>query len=175
MRFFWICVVSLGLFAQTQKTQIMQTYTYQITQGDIKQENKNQLIQLKILSKELLDFINANQLEGRLERQVVKFHDAYTEFTASSQSIHSYSNSANTKLRFNFRQMIYDLEYVGEATYTVKNAISPIKNLTNCDIVIQKTLSSSNDAKKDFVINLDNQYHFGQVLATYKYLRCAKD
>ncbi|WP_027326759.1 hypothetical protein [Helicobacter pametensis] len=173
MRFVWLCALMMYMYGGAQKAQIIQTYTYQAEYTDFKQRLRDGGVEIQIQSKPLLDFLNSNELEGRMERQVVRFNDAYTEFKASHQMIHTYSNSSTSKLKFNFTQMIYELEYIGDATYRVKNAIELIDDVTKCRFLIQKTMTSLIDSRKDFVINLDNQYYLGKVLATYRYLRCS--
>lgn len=177
MRFLWICILclwSVSLFAEVQKAQIIQTYAYEVKDGDFKQRVTDEGIEIYIQSKDLLDFINADNLEGKMERQVVCFDDAYTEFKTSPQEIRAYSNVSNAKLKFNFTQVIYELDYIGDSTYKVKNAIQEIAEISQCKVLIQKTLTNLIDGRKDFVINLDNQRYFGKVLETHRYLQCSK-
>lgn len=177
MRFVCFCILSAWsacLLAQVQKAQIIQTYAYQVEMEDFVQKMKDGEIQIEIKSSALFKFLNFDELEGKMERQVVKFNDAYTEFTATPRVLHGYSNSLNTKLKFNFRHMIYELEYIGGANYRIKNATEMIADITQCKFLLQKTLTNLIDARKDFVINLDSQRYFGKVLATRRYLQCTK-
>lgn len=175
MRLAWLCFLFLFLNADVQKAQIVQTYIYQIQKGDFKQELKNGEVQLIVRSKSLLEFMTSNHPKDKIEKQVVRFNDGYVEFKSSDQAIHTYTNATNNKLHFNLSYMIYELEYIGPSTYRIKNALKPIPNPTQCDILIQKTLTSRVDAKKDFVINLDSQHYFSKVLLTNQILRCVKN
>lgn len=176
MRFIWVCLMCvLGwLDGKTQKPQIIQTYIYPANQDDFTQEIRGGQVQIEIRSKELLDFMTSNQLENRLEKQVVSVNSGYTEFKSSDQIIHTYSNSLNTRLRFDLAYNIYELEYLGGGSYRIKNINGMLDETKQCDFVIQKTLTDSINAKKDFVINLNNHYYFSRVLATHRFLQCAR-
>lgn len=170
-----LCLLSFVLNLYAQQAQIIQTYVYQIQEGDFKQEVKNGEVQLKIESRPLLEFMTSNHPKDKIEKQLVRFNDAYVEFKSSNQTIHTYMNAMNSKLQFNLSYIIYELEYIQSLTYRIKNALKPIPNPSQCSILIQKTLTSHNSAKRDFVINLDSQLYFSKVLLTKKILRCAKN
>lgn len=175
MRFLWVCLLLMGwVSAQTQKAQIIQTYIYPVNKNDFTQEIKNGQLQIKIQSKELLDFMSSNDLKDRLQRQIVKMNTSYTEFKSSDQIIHTYANSLNPKLRFNLAYNIYELEYLGSGSYGIKNIDGLVDEAKQCDFVIQKTLTNSIHARKDFVINLDNSYYFSKVLSTQQFLQCVR-
>lgn len=176
MRFLWVCLwCVLGLLdAETQKTQIIQTYIYPANKSDFSQKIEKGQVQIKIQSKDLLDFMASNDLKDRLQRQVVRMNASYTEFKSSDQIIHTYSNSLNPRLRFNLAYNIYELEYLGNGSYRIKNIDGLIDEKKQCDFVIQKTLTNAVGAKRDFVINLDNYYYFSKVLATHQFLQCAR-
>lgn len=176
MRFLWVCLWCVWgwMNAEIQKPQIIQTYIYPANKDDFTQEIKKGQVQIKIQSKSLLDFMASNDLKDRLQRQVVKMNASYTEFKSSDQIIHTYSNSINPKLRFNLTYNIYELEYLGNGSYGIKNIDGLIDETKQCDFVIQKTLTNSINPKKDFVINLDNYYYFSKVLATQRFLQCVR-
>lgn len=176
MRFLWVCLLCMSgwVNAEIQKPQIIQTYIYPANKNDFTQEMKNGEVQIKIQSKGLLDFMSSNDLKDRLQRQVVKMNASYTEFKSSDQIIHTYANSLNQKLRFNLAYNIYELEYLGNGSYRIKNIDGLIDEAKQCDFVIQKTLTNSIHANKDFVINLDNSYYFSKVLATHQFLQCVR-
>lgn len=174
MRFVWVCLLCVSVYAKIQKPQIVQTYIYPANQNDFTQEVKNGQTEITIRSQGLLDFMTSNELKGKLERQLVRVNAGYTEFKSSDQMIHTYSNSSNSKLRFNLTYHIYELEYLGGANYKIRNIDGLIDEDRQCDFVIQKTLTNAIDAKKDFVINLDNSYFFSSVLATHRFLQCMR-
>lgn len=174
MRLLLGCFLLFLLDAEVQKAQIVQTYVYQPQNGEFTQELKNGKVQLSIHSKALLEFMNSNHPENNIEKQVVRFNNTYTEFKSSSKIIHDYTNALNERLNFNLSYMIYALEYLNRSTFMVKNISKPIRNLEQCNFLIQKTLTSLINGNKDFVINLDNQYYFSKVLSTSKILRCVK-
>lgn len=168
--FFLLLISNAGI----QRAQISQTYTFKIKPTDclLKQEGKD--IYLQISSVELENFLNSATPQTSLNIQSVRFGDGYTEFKTENKDISTYANSSTSRLNPDLQKIIFDLEKINEKTFKVKHMTKPIDDITQCQVIVQKSLTSLIEGKRDFVINLNNQYYFDKLIATQKFLQCLK-
>lgn len=162
-------------FPQIQRAKISQTYAYETTHQDFSQQKKDDEIYIQILSTPLLEFMESNHPQAKIDTQSVRLNGTFTEFQTSNKNLRTYSNSSNNNqtLKFNFGDIIFELEKIDEKLYRLKHA-TDLLNTAQCKIILQKDLTSVIDGTKDFVINLDNQYYFSKVLATRRFIQCKK-
>lgn len=172
---YWLIFLSFFclVYPQFQKAKITQSYTYQAKEGDFLQIQKDGKIYIKIISSSLLDFLNSKNPHNTLATQTVRLNGTWTEFQSSNQNVKSYSNSNEFQHRFNLKDIAYQLEEVEENLFYLLHATSPI-NIDECKFVIQKDLINTLAGKRDFVINLNNQYYFDKLIASYRFIQCKK-
>lgn len=174
---YWLIFLSLFVcsFAEIQRAKISQTYAYEASPQDFSQQKQNNEVFIQILSSPLLEFMESNHPQAKIDTQSVRLNGTFTEFQTSNKNLRTYSNSSNNSyhFKFNFGDIVFELEKIDEKTYRLKHATELI-NTTQCKFILQKDLTSIVDGSKDFVINLDNQYYFSKVLATHRYIQCKK-
>lgn len=173
----WLVFLSFFCCAypEIQRAKISQTYAYEAKEEEFIQNKQNDEILLTILSKPLLDFIQSTHPQAKIDTQSVRLNGTFTEFQTSNKNLRTYSNSTSDayRFKFNFGDVIFELEKVDEKTYRLKHA-KELLDTTQCRFILQKDLTSVIDGTKDFVINLDNQYYFSKVLATHRFIQCKK-
>ncbi|RDU69419.1 hypothetical protein CQA62_01870 [Helicobacter cholecystus] len=171
------CLIFLSLFcfifSQIQRAKITQSYVYEAKEGDFIQTQKDGEIYLQITSPSLLDFLNSKNPHNTLATQTVRLNGTWTEFQSHDENVKSYSNSNEFQHRFNLKAIAYRLQEVESNVFKLMYATQPIK-IEHCKFVIQKDLINTLAGKRDFVINLDNQYYFDKLIATYRFIQCDK-
>lgn len=174
---YWLVFLSLFCcaYSQIQRAKISQTYAYEAKQQEFSQKKQNNEIFIHILSIPLLDFMQSTHPQAKIDTQSVRLNGTYTEFQTSNKNLRTYSNSNSDayRFKFNFGDVIFELEKIDEKTYRLKHA-TELLDTKQCRFILQKDLTSVIDGTKDFVINLDNQYYFSKVLATYRFIQCKK-
>lgn len=174
---YWLIFFSFFAFAlpQIQRAKISQTYAYEATSQDFSQQKQNDEVFIQILSTPLLEFMESNHPQAKIDTQSVRLNGTFTEFQTSNKNLRTYSNSSSDayRFKFNFGDIIFELEKVDDKLYRLKHATELI-DTTKCRFILQKDLTSVIDGTKDFVINLDNQYYFSKVLATHRFIQCKK-
>lgn len=174
---YWLVFLSFFSFGfcEIQRAKISQTYAYEASAQDFSQQKQNDEIFIQILSTSLLEFMESNHPQAKIDTQSVRLNGTFTEFQTSNKNLRTYSNSSNNgyHFKFNFGDIVFELEKIDEKTYRLKHATELI-NTTQCKFILQKDLTSIVDGSKDFVINLDNQYYFSKILATHRYIQCKK-
>lgn len=172
---YWLIFLSFFCcaFSQIQRAKITQSYVYEAKEEDFIQTQKDGEVYIKITSQSLLDFLQSKNPHHTLATQTVRLNGTWTEFQSSNENVKSYSNSNEIQHRFNLNAIAYRLEEVEPNTFRLMHATSPIK-IDHCKFVIQKDLVNTLAGKRDFVINLDNQYYFDKLIATYRFIQCDK-
>lgn len=174
---YWLVFLSVFCFAfgEIQRAKISQTYAYEAKSDEFSQQKQNDEVTITILSNPLLDFIQSNHPQAKIDTQSVRLNGTFTEFQTSNKNLRTYSNSSSDayRFKFNFGDVIFELEKIDEKTYRLKHA-TELLNTTQCRFILQKDLTSVIDGTKDFVINLDNQYYFSKVLATHRFIQCKR-
>lgn len=161
------------MYAEIQRAKITQSYVFEAKESDFVQIQKDGEIYIKVTSKPLLEFLQSKNPHNTLATQTVRLNGTWTEFQSSNENVKSYSNSNEIQHRFNLNAIAYRLEEVDENIFHLIHAIEPIK-VDHCKFVIQKDLVNTLVGKRDFVINLDNQYYFDKIMATYRFIQCKK-
>lgn len=172
---YWLVFLSLFCcaYSQIQRAKITQSYVYEAKEDDFLQIQKDGNIYIKVISKTLLDFLHSKSSKNTLATQTVKLNGTWTEFQSSNEDVKFYSNSNEVQHRFNLNAIAYRLEEINSDTFHLVYATEPIK-IDQCKFVIQKDLVNTLAGKRDFVINLDNQYYFDKLIATYRFIQCKK-
>lgn len=168
--FFLFLIANAGI----QRGQISQAYNFELTSQDCKLTQQENKVILNITSEKLEKFLNSPTPTGQFDTQSVMLNGGYTEFTTNDKNFYNYSNSQHSSLKPDLNKVIFELEKIDDKTYEVKHMLKPIENIQQCQIIMQKNLTSLIEGKRDFVINLDNQYYFDKLVATQKFLQCLR-
>ena len=172
---YWLAFLSVFccMYAEIQRAKITQSYVFEAKECDFVQIQKDGEIYIKVTSTPLLEFLQSKNPHNTLATQTVRLNGTWTEFQSSNENVKSYSNSNEIQHRFNLNAIAYRLEEVDENIFHLIHATEPIK-VDHCKFVIQKDLVNTLAGKRDFVINLDNQYYFDKIMATYRFIQCKK-